>query len=94
MKKCHACGETIENSPGAQPGRSEVCAKCGADLHCCLNCGLYEPAAPNQCASRSTEPVSQKEKGNYCDEFELETRGGKGSRPLGDMESKWKDLFN
>ena len=93
-KKCHACGSPWNGSPGAQPGRSEGCAQCGADLHCCLNCGLYESSAPNQCTSRTTDPLKNKEKGNYCEEFDFASSGGKAAPPRGDMESKWKDLFN
>jgi hypothetical protein len=39
--------------------------------------------------------VKDKDKRNFCDEFEM-TAGGKnsgGSPPKDDMESKWKDLF-
>jgi hypothetical protein len=94
MKNCHACQEPWEGSPGSQPGRNETCGKCGADLHCCLNCRLYDPSASNQCQSRTTERVGDKAKRNFCDEFEFagEKRGGGGSAS-GDMEGKWKDLF-
>ena len=94
MKSCHDCGQAWENVPGAQPGRSEVCAKCGADLHCCRNCNLYDPSAPRQCSSRTTDQVNDKEKGNYCDEFEFGTGGKSGPGESGGMESKWKDLFH
>ncbi len=45
--------------------------KCGYDLYCCLNCKLYDPRAPNQCKSPTTELVLDKEKANFCDEFEF-----------------------
>jgi hypothetical protein len=96
MKKCHQCGEPWEGTPGAQPGRNETCAKCGADLHCCLNCKLYDASAHNQCLSRTTEFVKDKDRRNFCDEFEFASKGGgKGpsSADKGDMEDKWKDLF-
>jgi len=96
MKQCHACGAQWEGRPGSQPGRDETCGKCGADLHCCLNCSLYDPSAFHQCRSRTTEAVRDKDKRNFCDEFEFSGKGtgtgGPGSK--GDMESKWKDLFN
>ncbi|HTC22380.1 MAG TPA: hypothetical protein VK859_16115 [bacterium] len=96
MKKCHACGTAWDGPPGTQPGRNETCASCGADLHACLNCGLYDPSASHQCSSRTTEYVKDKEKRNFCDEFEFGSKGGgKGSNGdgKGDMEGKWKDLF-
>ncbi|HEY5039416.1 MAG TPA: hypothetical protein VIJ93_10120 [bacterium] len=97
MKKCHACEALWEGSPGSQPGKGEVCPKCGADLHCCLNCKLYDPFASNQCTSRTTEPVKHKDKRNFCDEFEFK-QGGKGGDPGGakskdDLNKKWDDLF-
>ncbi len=96
MKKCHSCQESWDGSPGSQPGRAETCSSCGVDLHCCLNCKLYDSSAANQCSSRTTEAVKNKEKGNYCDEFEFSQGrgGGKKSPPQDDMESKWKNLFN
>jgi hypothetical protein len=96
MKQCHNCRQPWEGSPGSQPGRGETCSKCGADLHCCLNCSLYDPSASNQCRSRTTEAVRDKDKRNFCDEFEFSPKGeGKGgSSPPDDMEKKWKNLFN
>jgi hypothetical protein len=96
MKQCHACGEAWEGSPGSQPGRNETCAKCGADLHCCLNCRLHDPSLHNECSSRTTETVKDKEKRNFCDEFEFASKaGGKnsGNGDKGGLEEKWKDLF-
>lgn len=95
MKNCFNCGTAWEGTPGSQPGRNETCPKCGADLHCCTNCGLHDVGAHNQCRSRTTDPVRDKDKRNFCDEFEMavgrKIQGGKP--PKDDMESKWKDLF-
>ncbi|HVZ79972.1 MAG TPA: hypothetical protein VHE12_04125 [bacterium] len=94
MRKCHACGKPWEGTPGSQPGRNETCAGCGADLHCCRNCRLYDPSVHNQCLSRTTEPVREKDKRNFCDEFEMGAKGGGAAGPpKEDMEKKWKDLF-
>jgi hypothetical protein len=96
MKKCHACGAVWDGSPGTPPGRNETCASCGADLHVCLNCKLYDPSASRQCSSSTTEAVKDKQKRNFCDEFEFTSQaGGRGSQGENkvDMEGKWKDLF-
>ncbi len=95
MKSCHTCGAVWDGPPGAQPGRNETCGKCGADLHCCQNCSLYDPAASNECRSRTTDRVKDKDKRNFCDEFEFSTSGGKlkGKSSGGDMDQKWNDLF-
>lgn len=97
MKKCHQCGKSWEGSPGTQPGRGETCVHCGMDLHCCLNCALHDPSAHNQCSSRTTEWVKDKEKRNFCDEFEFSSKGGDKGPAIeekGSMEQKWKDMFN
>ena len=93
MKKCHACQQPWDGSPGSQPGRNETCSRCGADLHCCLNCRLYDPSASNQCQSRTTEKVGNKDKRNFCDEFEFSGKDGPGKAPGSDMDQKWKDVF-
>ncbi|HTA75864.1 MAG TPA: hypothetical protein VK791_01765 [bacterium] len=93
-KTCHACGQQWESTPGSQPGRSETCVKCGADLHCCLNCSLFDYSS-YICTSRSAEPVKDKEKRNFCDEFMMGSKGtpGKGLLKNDDMNQKWNDIF-
>ncbi len=93
MKACHACGALWDGPPGTQPGRGETCGKCGADLYCCLNCKLYDSSAAHECRSRTTDRVRDKDKRNFCDEFEFS--GGKSNpgKNSGDMDQKWNDLF-
>lgn len=94
MKLCHKCGAewTAEQR---SPARTETCAACGYDLHCCLNCKLYDPRAPNQCKSRTTELVLDKEKANFCDEFIFaEDRGPQRTdRRQQKSRERWKNLF-
>ncbi|MBI3653262.1 MAG: hypothetical protein HY231_19715 [Acidobacteria bacterium] len=49
--------------------RSDVCPKCEADVHCCVNCDQYEPTAHNKCLEPQAEWVTDREKANYCDFF-------------------------
>lgn len=96
MKNCHSCQAIYEPLPGTQPGREETCSSCGVDLHCCFNCRHYDAGSYNQCLSRTSEPVKNKDKRNFCDEFQFSERGkGKAgpASPKSDMESKWNDLF-
>jgi hypothetical protein len=62
---CHSCGTEVEG----RIYRSDECPSCGADLHCCLNCNNYDPAAHNQCREPQAEWVSDREKANFCDFF-------------------------
>ena len=67
MRICYNCGAELrlrERVPF-----KELCPKCDAFLHCCRNCRLYAPDAPNHCLSRTPEFVPGVESGNYCDEF-------------------------
>ncbi|HVM33492.1 MAG TPA: hypothetical protein VMU88_10185 [bacterium] len=96
MKTCHACKTPWDGAPGSQPGRNETCSGCGADLHVCLNCRFYDPASANECRSSTAERVRDKDKRNFCDEFELKAQGsdGRGLKDSGDERKKqWDDLF-
>jgi hypothetical protein len=71
MKYCHKC--LAEWTGFSQPGTRENCAKCGEDLHVCRNCRLFNEHKPNQCMVE-TDPVLNKERANYCEEFEFADR--------------------
>jgi len=94
LKLCYKCGAAWV-SEHRFPGRAETCERCGYDLRCCLNCRFYDSPSPNQCKSPTTELVLDKEKGNFCDEFEFaEDKGPEkqdGTRET--SRDKWKDLF-
>ena len=57
-----------------QPGRSESCHQCNADLRVCLNCSSHDKRAAHQCRDRRAEPVEEKHVGNFCEYFELARR--------------------
>lgn len=101
MKQCYRCGEEWTGKV-SQPGRQETCLSCGADLHCCKNCKLYASSMANQCMSRTTDPVGDKEKRNFCDEFDFSSKsftpgqgmGGGKKNVLGEVKQiGWDDLF-
>ena len=71
-RHCHRCG--WEWNLAGQPGRSESCHKCNADLRVCLNCVSYAPSLAQQCRDRRAEPVQEKEVGNFCEYFEIARR--------------------
>ena len=71
-RHCHKCG--WEWNLAGQPGRSESCHRCGADLRVCLNCISYDARAAHQCRDRRADPVAEKHLGNYCEYFELARR--------------------
>ena len=67
MKRCCFCLKTIEVK--LPVGRREICAFCGAELHCCLNCNFYTPGTYNECREPQAERVIEKDRGNFCDQF-------------------------
>ena len=87
---CHACGATAEVL--GVVSRSARCARCGADLRCCLNCRFHESSAYNECLEPSAERVLEKDRANFCDYFspagEAAAAGAAkpADSPLGDLE--------
>lgn len=75
MKACHACG--AEWAAKESPGFSAECPRCGAYLHCCLNCKFHAPGAHYDCREPAAELVSDKEKRNTCELFLFAERSGK-----------------
>ena len=71
-RHCHACG--WEWNLAGQPGRSESCHRCHADLRVCLNCASYDKRAAHQCRDRRAEPVFEKAVGNFCEWFDMARR--------------------
>ncbi|MBM4331655.1 MAG: hypothetical protein FJ117_10595 [Deltaproteobacteria bacterium] len=73
MMLCHSCGKEIEGE--GKVGRQELCPHCRSDLHCCLNCSLYDDYAKNKCRESSTEWVSDRGKNNFCEFFTFQKSG-------------------
>ena len=74
MKCCHSCNKEL--STGRSTARRDACPSCGADLHCCLNCALYERAASKQCREPAAEQVKEKARANFCDFFLFREKRG------------------
>ena len=94
-RHCHHCG--WEWALAGQPGRTERCHQCDADLRVCLNCVCYDPHAAHQCRDRRAEPVEDKDSGNFCEYFEFVGRvfvsqAANHSREDA-VRTQWKRLF-
>ncbi|MFA7691783.1 MAG: hypothetical protein GX117_03515 [Candidatus Hydrogenedentes bacterium] len=68
---CHKCGNEWSGKSTAQPGFKESCSRCGAYLHCCLNCSFHRKNAHNQCYIPGTEYVADRKGLNFCEEFKF-----------------------
>lgn len=69
MAVCHTCGSPIDAQPPI--GRSLECPSCNAPVRCCKNCAHYAPGAHWDCRESISDPVHDKERGNFCDWFRL-----------------------
>jgi len=66
---CAKCGGFQEENALEKISFRAECAGCGASLHSCVNCKYYQEGLSNDCQIPGTERVSDREAGNFCDEF-------------------------
>ncbi len=93
---CVVCGGLCELLPHTQPGRSEECPQCHANLHSCRQCRFYDVAYRNACREPRAEYVGDKTAANFCDWFEF--HGGTGAvdpehQRAEEAKRKLKELF-
>ena len=90
MKVCYRCGFTVALD---RVGARDTCERCHAYLHCCRNCEFYEVGAHNDCREPSSEPVVDKEAGNFCDYFRFGPARGAPAPKAADARAKLDSLF-
>ena len=88
--RCWRCGSELEEI-GQIKFRSE-CSRCGSDQHVCVNCRHYAPGRANDCFVPDIEPVSDKEKRNFCDAFRVKEEPSGGSNKES-AQGSFNDLF-
>jgi len=66
MKLCYHCGSEL---PFERATRSALCPSCGKEVKVCMNCRFYKKGAHWDCAETISEPVSEKDRANFCDFF-------------------------
>ena len=82
MPTCVNCGSAYQ--PPVY--RTTQCVQCGSDLKTCRNCLYFLPGAPNDCRESSAEPVSEKNKANFCGWFSPAEDAGAGPAAGSDAE--------
>ncbi|MCB1119105.1 MAG: hypothetical protein KDK65_04010 [Chlamydiia bacterium] len=87
---CWNCGKETTPFPHNLVPFKATCDHCQAYLHCCKNCQFYQPGLPNDCRVPGTDPISNREKFNLCDEFAL---AGKAPPPKVNPDDVAKRLF-
>jgi len=76
MPECFSCGAQLGSN--AKPGRSDTCAACDADVHCCRNCEFYDPGSYNECRESQADRVLEKHRSNFCEYFSFAPDSGDG----------------
>lgn len=93
--RCARCG-TIERD---MIGSLSTCAKCGVDLHSCIQCQSFDPGATFECRQAIPKRVSPKDGRNDCPKFmpslrvEKETGSTPASSPVSSARKAFDDLF-
>ena len=72
MKYCFKCNLLCDVT--SRSAVKATCAGCGADLHVCRNCRFYDTFKPSACQIPDIDPVMDKERATFCDEFEFADR--------------------
>jgi hypothetical protein len=91
---CYHCGGEIRIEGFIS--RSDECSHCTSDVHCCLNCSNYDPAAHNKCREPQAEWVTDREKSNFCDFFaanQLAPGGKPGPHKSDTTRQAFENLF-
>ena len=90
---CFKCGTPYHVKD--RVGRTAVCTKCDADLHCCLNCRHHNPRVHNECEENQAEWVRDRDRANHCDYFDPKrgARSGNQSSAKDDARAKFDNLF-
>lgn len=65
---CWHCGRELHLPDGKVFFRT-LCDACGRWQHACANCKYYKRGQPNDCLVPGTDPISDRETANFCDEF-------------------------
>jgi hypothetical protein len=90
---CWNCGAAQAGVP-MPPSRHDYCAACGEALHCCRQCGHFDPRAPGQCREPRAEPPTDRESANFCEWFSPVSGSGKAARSAADeARAKLEALF-
>jgi hypothetical protein len=91
--RCARCGNLLA-LPVAGDGR---CARCGVDLHACIQCASFDTSARFECVQPLTARVSPKDARNDCTFFTprttIERQTGTGPQGPTSARQAFDDLF-
>ena len=85
--RCRTCGREIASE-------APSCPHCGADLHVCKNCRLYDPNLHNQCREPEASFIRDRAEANFCTHFDFkDSDGWKQDTSVASAKAKLEALF-
>jgi hypothetical protein len=92
---CHACGEKRRDPEEIRP--DTVCARCGADLHCCAQCTYFDTSARWECTQPIPARIPEKRHRNSCTFFKaaqsFDLTGSRAAGTPDDARAAFERLF-
>ena len=88
---CFSCNKSL--SLGREISRRDECPNCHSDVHVCKNCLHFDPSSYNECRESQAELVREKDRSNFCDYFQLGSRGHSSKSNKEDLKEKAEALF-
>ena len=74
---CWKCNKELKSN---EVFRTTECPECHAQLHSCKGCKFYAPGNHFDCKETVDDPISDKERANFCDYFSpIMTGSNKGA---------------
>ncbi len=93
---CWSCSneQIFDVKVGVKVGRRDSCPHCGADLHVCKNCRLWDPNIHNQCREPEAAFIRDRQEGNFCAHFDFKDSDGiKVDDSVDKAKAKLAELF-
>ena len=81
--RCYNCSTTLPNDTDFKG----ACPKCSAALHCCKQCGHFEPSTRFQCLKPIPERIPSKDKANECTLFGARVTVARDGAPSGSQQN-------
>ena len=81
--RCYNCSTTLQGDTDFKG----ACPKCGVALHCCKQCGHFEPSTRFQCVKPIPERIPSKDKANDCAWFGARVTVARDSVPMGTQQN-------
>jgi hypothetical protein len=88
---CWHCGHALADVDYTREGE---CPGCRRQTHVCRNCRFYAPGRANDCLEPVAEPVTDKQRANFCDYFEPDSNTYQARADADALKAEADKLFD